>query len=99
MIVQLDDVPLGKGQYLDLGLDNTIGGNIWTTYLLPNDKSDAELERWNQGRGWCVDESAVGGTSLHPGTSGLFLISDIVICRFSIATLSTVNRNPIRACF
>lgn len=71
MIVQLDDVPLGKGQYLDFELDDAVVGDIWTTYLLPNGKSDAGLERWNQRRGWCVDESAVRGTSLDPGTSGV----------------------------
>lgn len=62
LIVQLDDVPLGTAHHLHQR--DVSSEDIWTKYLLPGGTAHpdiSELDSWNEGRGWCVDESAVRG--------------------------------------
>ena len=74
MIVQLDNVPLAKAQHVGSIPDEGVVGDIWTAYLFPDGNSGAELERWNQGRGWCVNKSIARGAHLPSDGSDLSLI-------------------------
>lgn len=64
VIAHLDDVPLGTAFHSAKVFASPI--DVWSTYLLSGDDATDEarrLESWNEGRGWCVEESLFQGAS------------------------------------